>query len=395
MTAIKVKIANSLEEEAMAMDWECADSDTQYLTHSIHRYSGKFIPQIASNAIQLLTSEGDTILDVYAGSGTTLLEASLANRKSIGVDLSPLAVLISKVKTTPINPDNLTVWCKKFSGMISLYSTSDNQASLFASKDTNSSFSIFDDPRLIHEWYLKWFQLPVLKELLWIDRNISLIENEAIRNVALVALSDILRKCSNAHSGYPNVMFDKSKKEQNSAIPKYVRRLHEIVETIKTLNGKISEHYRPTVIECSNISMPIATETIDCVITHPPYIGSVPYAEYGLLSLTWLGHNPKDLDLRLTGGKRQSKDVVTRFEDDYNKMFGEANRVLKPHKYFFILVGNPTVKGEIIDLVEMSDRAARHHRFCKTLHLTRNGVNRRANKMGDEYMLVYQKEGTL
>ena len=88
-------------------DWEFSDADTQYLTHNIHRYSGKFIPQIACRAIELLTEPNDLVLDSYMGSGTTLLEAMLRGRNSVGVDLNPLAVLISKVKTTIVSFDDI------------------------------------------------------------------------------------------------------------------------------------------------------------------------------------------------------------------------------------------------------------------------------------------------
>ena len=98
------EIVTSIQET----NWEFADADTQYLTHNIHRYSGKFIPQIASRAIELLTIKGDVILDSYMGSGTTLLEASLRERNSIGIDLNPLAVLISKVKNTIVEDNDLT-----------------------------------------------------------------------------------------------------------------------------------------------------------------------------------------------------------------------------------------------------------------------------------------------
>lgn len=94
---------DSLIEKINSIDWEFSDADTQYLTHNIHRYSGKFIPQIARQAIQLLTAPGETILDSYMGSGTTLLEAQLSNRNAIGIDLNPLAVLISQVKNMRIS----------------------------------------------------------------------------------------------------------------------------------------------------------------------------------------------------------------------------------------------------------------------------------------------------
>ena len=67
-----------------------------------------FIPQVARKLIQVFSSEGETVCDIFCGSGTTLVESSLLNRNSIGIELNPLAVLIAKVKTTPIDPQTLT-----------------------------------------------------------------------------------------------------------------------------------------------------------------------------------------------------------------------------------------------------------------------------------------------
>ena len=90
-----MKSKKELINEINEIGWEFKNSDTQYLSHNIHRYSGKFIPQIAHSAIELLTSPGDVVLDPYLGSGTTALEAMLLGRKCIGVDLNPLAIPVS------------------------------------------------------------------------------------------------------------------------------------------------------------------------------------------------------------------------------------------------------------------------------------------------------------
>src|SRR5438094_710260 len=92
---------------AADLDWEQLTSDTRYLTHGIHRYSGKFIPQIAGQAIELTTAPGDLVLDPYVGSGTTLLESALRGRRSIGVDLNPIACLVARVKVTPVDSEVL------------------------------------------------------------------------------------------------------------------------------------------------------------------------------------------------------------------------------------------------------------------------------------------------
>src|SRR3989338_5041367 len=67
------------------------------------------IPQIARRLIYLYGKDAKTLLDPFMGSGTSLVEASLTNqiKEAYGFDLNPLAFLISKVKTTPLNIENL------------------------------------------------------------------------------------------------------------------------------------------------------------------------------------------------------------------------------------------------------------------------------------------------
>ena len=154
----------SLRGKIASIDWEVSDADTQYLTHNIHRYSGKFIPQIAQKAIQLLTNPGDTILDSYMGSGTTLLEAQLLNRNAIGIDLNPLAVLISQVKNLQVSEDAIddisTVLIPYVSDL-----NSDGKLS-FTSQITHDDLiqEQFNKNswRLTDAWNQKWYQPAVL-----------------------------------------------------------------------------------------------------------------------------------------------------------------------------------------------------------------------------------------
>jgi DNA modification methylase len=75
--------------------------------HGLHPYLGKFVPQIPEIFLKLYFKEGDTILDPFMGSGTTLIEANILNMNSIGIDISKFNCLMVKVKTDKYNIERL------------------------------------------------------------------------------------------------------------------------------------------------------------------------------------------------------------------------------------------------------------------------------------------------
>src|SRR3989338_4350675 len=83
------------------------ESDTTKHVHRLHPYKGKFIPQLVDYFLnshintfkkQVFFKEGDTILDPFMGSGTTLVQSTELGLNSIGIDISDFNCLISKVK---------------------------------------------------------------------------------------------------------------------------------------------------------------------------------------------------------------------------------------------------------------------------------------------------------
>jgi len=380
-----------LSEKIEGIGWEFEDALTNYLTHNIHRYSGKFIPPIAKGVIEIATKPGDVVLDPYCGSGTTLLEAGLAGRPAIGLDLNPLACLIARVKITPIKPTRLNDFQKQVEKTFAEIAGYNKGPTLLQYEEQTLDEEVQRDSKWRDEWYQKWFGSDNLKELILIFNRIQTFQTEDLKNIAMLAFSDILRKCSYANSTYPNVMFDKRKTQTSQPLKSFLTRIREIIGNIQELEN-VQQFTPPIVVRCDAQQMPIRDNSVDCVITHPPYIGSIPYAEYGVLSLTWLGFNPKELDQKLTGGKRQRPDVVDRFQTGYEGMLQEAWRVMKPGKICFIMVGNPTVKGKKIDLRQMTTEIGNKVGFSVAAEGKRKGVNRRANLMGEESLLFLRKE---
>ena len=81
--------------------------DTTYLTHNYHPFPAKFIPHLPQILIKQFSKSGDTVFDPFSGSGTTLVEARLLGRPSIGTDINPISILASKVKTTALDKDEI------------------------------------------------------------------------------------------------------------------------------------------------------------------------------------------------------------------------------------------------------------------------------------------------
>lgn len=87
-------------------DWTFLDKSTGQFTHKLHLYPARMHPEIAKRVIaKYARNETDVVFDPFMGSGGVLLEGILHGNHSIGIDVNPFAVLLSKVKTTPIRKD--------------------------------------------------------------------------------------------------------------------------------------------------------------------------------------------------------------------------------------------------------------------------------------------------
>src|SRR3989344_7620835 len=163
-----------------------------YLTHGVHKFPAKFFPELPRYLITKYSKQGDVVLDPMCGSGTVLLESILQNRHTIGIDIDPIAKLISKVKTTSIKSDLL-----------------DNARNIISKSvdslvRTNKNINIPE-----FNYRDKWFKIFVLEELAIIKESIkktrtglktsggySETELQDLNDFLLVIFSSIIRDVS-------------------------------------------------------------------------------------------------------------------------------------------------------------------------------------------------------
>ena len=97
--------------EALPIDyWDFKDENVREYTHGIHNYPAMMVCPISRNILTIIKKimPVRTLLDPFAGSGTVLVEGMLAGIPEVyGNDINPLALFISKVKTTPLDLEKL------------------------------------------------------------------------------------------------------------------------------------------------------------------------------------------------------------------------------------------------------------------------------------------------
>jgi len=94
------------------------------LTHGFYKYPARFSPAFVRAAIQTFTRPGDLCLDPHVGGGTTLVEALVAGRDAIGVDISALAEFVARVKATVLHEselDELASWAVRLPHAINIH----------------------------------------------------------------------------------------------------------------------------------------------------------------------------------------------------------------------------------------------------------------------------------
>ncbi|HYZ50087.1 MAG TPA: DNA methyltransferase, partial [Nitrososphaeraceae archaeon] len=360
--------------------------------------SAKYIPQIPRYLISNLTKKNDLILDNFVGSGTTLVESKVLGRHAIGVDINPLACLVAKVKTTNIQKPDLR---KILSTSMSI---KDEILKLRASLEhTNNKTSTFDQDlgsinkneyllaNIPNQNILKWFNKNVIYELLTIKLKIDSLEENHIRDFLLVAFSSILRGSSNATSGFGNLMINKQPPKKSNIFEKFTRVVSVMVAKMEEFNQVTKNNSNIKIFNHDTRNLRyIADDTISFICTHPPYMASVPFAEYQKLSLWWLGFSQKELENKLIGGRRARSDTAERFFQDIFTTLTEMKRVLQKKNYCCIIIGNPIYNNREWQLNEIIKKNASDVGFTLLKEITRMKYRLTMGRMKQEFILIFR-----
>ncbi|HEY5587464.1 MAG TPA: DNA methyltransferase [Candidatus Paceibacterota bacterium] len=405
-------------------------------THLIHSYPAKLLVHIPyfflNNSV--LSSFGDNVLDPFNGSGTVYLETLLSGKNAFGADSNPLASLIAKVKSTKYDTQEL-----------------ENQLNKIVKNSRISKNKELPDVVNCD----KWFSLKNKTYLSTILYQINKVQDEKIKNFMLVSFSNCVKKVSYADPRVSvPVQLNAEKYDHNSDYRiKILKKIDEInnVDVIEKFNSITKENIKRfqkleiTLIDnytanyISNDARKLfrsesellENNSIQLIITSPPYAGAQKYIRSSSLNLGWTGL-AKISDLRTLDRKNIGREIYSKCEinvtntgisnadkliekialinesraniacqylQEMKKAIDEMIRVLKIDGYIVLVIGNNKICNYEFNtqeyLTEYILRKGLKLEFKLIDSINSYGLMTKRNKTADiisrEYILVFKK----
>lgn len=356
--------------------WDFAKAQPHPLA-SVHPYPAKFIPDIPRRLIEeFRPARGCKIYDPFCGSGTALVEAQTAGLHSLGVDLNPIAVLISRV-TTGYCPVDLEAVLEQVVGQ---------------ARDARNP-AVPDIPRLDH-----WFMPHVQSALAALVAAISAAPDHA-RDILRLGLSAIVVRVSNQESDtrYAAVKKDVS---SNDVFSFYHRSVQKIIARV---SSKDRAETPALVMEANalNVTRDEVGNDIGLVVTSPPYPNAYEYWLYHKYRMYWLGHDPqavKDSEIgaraHFFGGNRHNAQT---FHTQMDVLLRNIRGMTRPSAHVCFVVGRSRIHGVEIDNAETLALIGPSHGFRevarvqRTISRTRKSFNLSHAAIKNETILILRR----
>jgi len=312
---------------------------TGYATHGLFPYRGKFHPQLIKGIMNILRIQpGEVVLDPMCGSGTLNIEAALIGINSIGIEKSPFCALMSKTKY-----DALKINSAQLSSIV---------------KDMHDDYATLADSKKVP---LSYTETP----------------EKAVTLLAFLDSMGYSRRCSKSI----DVLFP-------SVIRRYAGQIGSFMDVRDKLGLKIS---KATFETGDARALPIGDDSVDAIITSPPYSFAIDYAENDRPQLEYLGYDVSKIKDEMIGLKGETrKEKLANYFEDMDKVLCEMARVLKAGRYAVIIIGSNDIQTGGVRLEGRVEEMARSHGFALDQKIIKS-IKGIQNTMKDEYILFFRK----
>ncbi|HBL31116.1 MAG TPA: RNA methyltransferase [Acidobacteria bacterium] len=357
-------------------NWDFPDSDDSGL-HTIHPYPAKFISSIPRALITSLgVAPGTAVLDPFCGAGTTLVVAQELGVPSIGIDLNPIACLISRVKTTPL-PAGLTA------------------AALRVVQATHAgTVTVPAIPNVGH-----WFNEEVSAAIAALVAQIDRVPDASVRDHLRLALSSIIVRVSRQESDTRYAAIEKP------VSPRSVREqfLAACARIVETKAARSTPAASAVVLESDILAVTpeLIGRGVSLVVTSPPYPNAYEYWLYHKYRMWWLGYDPIAVKQQEIGARahyfRKRHATFEEFRLQMASILRLLSKVLVSGGYACFVVGRSRIHGVDYDNAAMiAGEAGRAgftevDRFSRVIRAGRKSFNLSHARIKTEAVLVLRR----
>lgn len=365
------KVAGAARVKSVLREAAEGRFETKY--RAFHPFPARMPLELATNLISHLTERTAQVLDPMLGSGTTAIAARKLGRPSYGADLDPMAVTLSRAATTYYSKNT-------FDRVRD--SVFDRASTLLAKCPYFVSIDRLKMPEESKDFIRYWFPEESQRQLLALARAIGEIDSTSESRLAWAVFSSLII----AKTATASYATDTSRTRPRRNFSKDVvlpfdvweRRFREAEKRMPFVGR------RPPVGAACSISvadaraLSIPEESVDFILTSPPYLNAIDYLRSHRMSLVWMGHDladlrelrgtmcgsargmyqidglPTKLETRLSSEVLVSRKqaIFRRYLSDVRQVFGQFKRVLKPGGIAILVFGPNLLTSDIDDTAQ-------------------------------------------
>lgn len=365
--------------EELNLNWRERDLPEKERTkhvHRLHPYLGKYIPQLVEIFLRKYFNPGDTVVDPFAGSGTTLVQANELGINSIGFDISAFNSILCRAKTARYDLAKV-----RFEVLDVLRQTENTQFSVTDLFPRVDGFAQAPQPSEHSKYLGEWFAPKALSELLTYrffikdyphQDLLKIILSRAARSSRLTRHFDLDFPKKPQTEPYQCFKHSRICKPTNDAL-QFLRRysldsLKRIAEFAKLRSNATVDIYHA---DSREIDIP----KVDGVITSPPYVGLIDYHEQHAYAYHLLGlEDRRSLEIG-AAAKGSSANAKQKYQEDIAAVFRRlAVRVKNGGRIIVVAGDRANLYPEIANLAGLETEAV----------VTRH-VNRRTGRRANEF----------
>ncbi len=368
-----------ISESFAQIDWTFSDRTRAHDVEAIHPYPAKFIGEIPRAFIgNLPVPVGTAVFDPFCGSGTTLVEAQRAGFPAVGIDLNPIACLITRVKTSPLP--------QEFAGIVD---------KIVCEARGITTLPNSNIPNVNH-----WFKPEVQSAVSALAQTICIEGSHPWFDPLRLVLSSILVRVSNQDSDTRYAAVENNI-GRNDVFALFSAAAKKLERTLASRSWRLTS---TQVIEGDTLQVKPSQigSKIGLVVTSPPYPNAYEYWLYHKYRMWWLGFDPiavkqKEIGARAHFFKKQDPHTAELFVDQMRSTFQLISSVLVKSGFACFVIGRSKIHGKIFDNAAIIEQLGNEFefpmvtRFDRSIKANRKSFNLSHANIKTEAVLVFTK----